>query len=210
MFSEKFSELNDAYSDKRSEEKKLRGWFESEIYKIKTEKEKIRQEMAQEFIDKFSGSKDDIEYLLSERCLLSLELQDFSRKILKEKGFSFLTQNNRSDQKKLAIDLSNAICYKKAAENIELLFSIVNPIETYVQGEILKLIELSTSGGDWSQSKIKGSIFITKNTDNNGNYKVLLIGDGWGTIGICSGDDFVDLIENEVIPMLNEKYRYAE
>lgn len=110
----------------------------------------------------------------------------------------------------MAIDLSNAICYKKAAENIELFFSIITPVETYVQGEILKLIELSTSGGDWSQSKIKGSIFITKNTDNNSNYKVLLIGDGWGTIDICRGDDFVDLIENEVIPILNEKYRYDD
>lgn len=76
----------------REVKKKMRGWFESEIYKIKTEKEKIRQEMAQEFIDKFSDSKDDIEYLLSERCLLSLELQDFSRKILKKKVLVFLLQ----------------------------------------------------------------------------------------------------------------------
>lgn len=211
MFSEKFNELNNAYVEKVNEGDALRKSIELRINEINSEKENIRATMAKEFIDNFSGSKSEVEYLLSERNSISSELFYFSKKFLATKGFKTSTYNNKTWQKNLEIDISEKEDYLKAIENINWALSLILPVENIRSGKTLKLIELSILG-EWDFEKIDGKFCITDGLREDGDpdYKVILIEYNGRIREICRGNDLVDMIENKVIPMLNREYCYED
>ena len=210
MFSEKFNELNNAYVEKVNEGAALRKSIELRINELNSEKENIRATMAKEFIDNFSGSKSEVEYLLSEQTSISSELFHFSKKFLATKGFKSSTYNNKTWQKNLEIDISEKEDYLKAIENIDWALSFVLPVENIRSGKFLKLIELSILG-EWDFEKLDGKLCITDGLMEEGDpdYKVILIKYNDRIQEICRGNDLVDMIENKVIPMLNHECYYS-